>query len=66
MTIDLNKNGKDDIEELLEDMHKKFDELDANTDAAVKDVLTGAAAPIEEATGIDINGDGVVGAPKAE
>ncbi|MBR2834206.1 MAG: hypothetical protein IKE43_00625 [Coriobacteriales bacterium] len=66
MTIDLNNNGKDDIEELLEDMHKKFDELDANTEASVQEALGGAVSPIEEATGMDINGDGVIGAPKAE
>lgn len=66
MTIDLNKNGKDDIEELLEDMHDKFEELGRSTEEKVKDSLADSVASIEDATGFDINGDGVVGAGKDE
>ena len=66
MTIDLNKNGKDDIDELLEDMHEKFDELDESTKAAASDAIASVSAPIEDAIGIDINGDGVVGSAKDE
>lgn len=61
MSIDLNKNGKDDIEELLEDMHEKFEQAAQSTDAIVQDFVQTSVAPLEEAMGVDINGDGAVG-----
>ena len=56
MTIDLNKNGKDDIEELLDEMHEKFDELGKKADAAAKNAIADA----EDASGLDIDGDGAI------
>ena len=57
MAIDLNNNGKDDIEEVLEEMGGKFDELKESIESMAQD----AVGNIENAAGIDIDGDGVVG-----
>ena len=56
MVIDLNRNGKADVEELRDNIHEKLEEL-GQTKASAKDAVDGA----KEASGPDVDGKGSVG-----